>query len=328
MRKTAPSWCAGMEESSAASGESARPKCSPLAHLTSNSARFGVWEVAIFNPIARPREYVWNKQKRTSYSFQCVLVSTADPQQYMLGDSHGQGVTADKMQAMKLKFKEGLVFQMSKVVFATNCKQQYNSTPKTEVISMINTTWSPVLAGGGQPCMPEPAIPIAASLGIEREQVFDAMALVQEVSETMPGGKTASGQARSRCKVVLNDGSFSSGKHSEVLKSLDVDSAVLQSNGKVCHLPVTVFVDANSDGTEPELFHMLRAAASMKKAMAFFGIQGKQPESKEAKWAFTSSFGFHVVRASDTTRGQEMEEKAVEILQTEGEAVPVAGPPS
>ena len=34
------------------------PKCSPLSHLTTQSARFGVWEVAIFNPTAKKREYV------------------------------------------------------------------------------------------------------------------------------------------------------------------------------------------------------------------------------------------------------------------------------
>ena len=316
-----------MAEASPASVEPACRTFSPLAHLTNHSARFGLWEVAIFNPIARAREYVWNQQKRISYSFQCVLVSTTDPRQYMLGDSHGQGITADKFQSMKLKFKDGLVFHMSKVVFAANCKQQYNSTPKTEVISMLSTTWPPVLAGAGKPCMPEPAIPIAASMGIEREQLFDALALVQNVSETMRGGKTASGQARSRCTILLNDGSRSNAKDSAAAQSLDKDSPVLQSMGKVCHLPVTVFADTNSDGTEPQLFQILRLAVSNKTAMAFFGIQGKQPETKEAKWSFTSSFGFHVQRASDTKRGKELEDYADEILATEGEAVPVAMPP-
>ena len=35
---------------------SAGRKLSPLSHLTPQSARFGVWEVAIFNPSAEKRE--------------------------------------------------------------------------------------------------------------------------------------------------------------------------------------------------------------------------------------------------------------------------------
>ena len=80
------------------------PKLSPLSYLTTQSARFGVWEVAIFNPTARTREYIWNQEKRTSYSFQCMLVSTADPTQYVLGDSHGKGMNAVKLNGLKNKF--------------------------------------------------------------------------------------------------------------------------------------------------------------------------------------------------------------------------------
>ena len=55
------------------SGSAAQPpasdnarKFSPLAHLTAQSARFGLWEVAIYHPTARTREYLYNKDKRTS----------------------------------------------------------------------------------------------------------------------------------------------------------------------------------------------------------------------------------------------------------------------
>ena len=93
-------------------------------------------------------------------------------------------MSAEKLKQCVDRFKAGLVFRMSKVDFALNTKQQYNSAPKTEVVSMLTTTWSPVLPCGKTPIMPEPAIPIAASLGIKREQHFDALALVQNVSET------------------------------------------------------------------------------------------------------------------------------------------------
>ena len=115
-------------------------RISPLSYLTAQSARFGFWEVIIFNPTARAREYLWNQDRRTSYSFQSMLVSTADPTQYVLGDSHGKGMNTVKLNELKDKFKPGLVFHMSQVVFAENVKQQYNSAPKTEVVSMLHTT--------------------------------------------------------------------------------------------------------------------------------------------------------------------------------------------
>ena len=139
---------------------------------------------------------------------------------------------------------------------------------------MLNTTWSPVLASVGKPNMPEPAIPIVKSMNIEQEQLFDALAAVQKVSEALPGGKTPAGQQRIRCQVVLNDGS----EHEET--------------GKVCHLPVTIFADANMNGDETMLFQQLRNAAQSKTALAFFGIQGKKTTGDfgtPAGWSFQSS---------------------------------------
>ena len=280
--------------------------CSPLSHLTAQSSRFIVCEVVIFNPTARKREYMWNSQKRTAYNFQCMLVSTADPTQYMLGDAHGKGMTETKLNQLKDKFKNGLVLHMSKVAFAENTNQQYNSTPKTEVVSMLSTTWSPVLISAGKLKMPETAIPIAASMGIEREQSFDALALIQEVSDMNNGGNTQTGQARVRCQVLLNDGSLK------------------EDNSKVWHLPVTIFADATTNGQEPLLFQNLRQAAEQQIAMAFFGIQGKKSEANaiSGKWSFQSSFGFFCEKASNTTRGKALEDKATELFAAPAEAVP------
>ena len=46
------------------------PTLSPLAHLTKQSTRFGVWEVVVFRPESAVRSYVYDGKKRTSYSFQ------------------------------------------------------------------------------------------------------------------------------------------------------------------------------------------------------------------------------------------------------------------
>ena len=120
---------AAAAQASTSSADKSAAKLSPLSYLTGQSARFGLWEVTIFNPMGRIRSYLWNKEQRTSYSFQCMLVSTADPKQYVLGDSHGRGMNDKSLKMLKEKFKPGLVFHMSKVVFAENTKQQYNSAP-------------------------------------------------------------------------------------------------------------------------------------------------------------------------------------------------------
>ena len=162
---------------------------------------------------------------------------------------------------MKDKFTPGTVFRMSRVGFAQGVKKEYNSAPKTQVVSMLNTTWTAVLTSAGKPRMPEPPIPIVASMDIEAEQTFDALALIHDVSETAGGGQTQSGQKRMRCTVLLNDGSEK------------------ENSDKVCHLPVTIFADAKSNGEEPSLFQDLREAAKNSTAMAFFGIQGKKSTS-------------------------------------------------
>ena len=55
----------------------------------------------------------------------------------MLGDAHGKGMTETKLTQLKERFKPGLVFHMSKIEFASNVNRQYNSAPKSEVISML-----------------------------------------------------------------------------------------------------------------------------------------------------------------------------------------------
>ena len=295
-------------DSSDETGSVAKPatNVSPLAYLTKNSARFLVCEVLIYHPTARSREYMYQSQERTAHHFQCLLVSTSDPSQYMLGDAHGKGMTEAKLKQLKERFKPGLVFHMSKIEFASNVNRQYNSAPKSEVISMLNTTWSPVLVSVGKPNMPEPAIPIVKSIEIEQEQTFDALALVQKVSESFPGGKTSTGQHRLRCQVVLNDGS----KHDDT--------------EKVCHLPVTIFADGNMNGEEPMLFQKLRTAAQSKTAVAFFGIQGKKStgDNNPDGWSFQSSFDFFCTDASETKKGGELELTWQKVQDAEAETIP------
>ena len=281
---------------------------SPLAHLSAQSAAIGLWEVLIFAPETTEREYTYQGSKRTSYIFRCLLVSTKDPTQYVLGESRGKGMTPQVLGQMVERFKQGLVFQMTKPSFVSNVKQQYNSAPKSEVISMMHTTFTPVLCSAGKPTMPEPSIPISTCMSIDREQLFDVMGIVREVSELLPGGRTSSGQERVRCTCKIIDGSKMPG------------------TDQTCDLPITIFADkpSNSSVALPAMFQELKEAATNQWAVAIFGIQGKQStDNGKAAWSFTSSFTFSVVRASKTLKGTQLETEVKRLLEEQSASVPM-----
>ena len=132
----------------------------PLAHLTTQSAAFGEWEVLIYAPESAEREYMFQGKPRTSYTFRCLLVSTKEPTHYVLGESRGKAMNPQVLKDLMNKFRQGLVFHMTKPSFVSNVKQQYNSAPKCEVVVMMQTTFTPVLRRAGHPTMLEPSIPI------------------------------------------------------------------------------------------------------------------------------------------------------------------------
>ena len=291
----------------AAQDAAAETTMSPLAHLTSQSAAFGIWEVLIFVPDSAEREYIYQGKKRTSYNFRCLLVSTTEPTQYVLGESRGKGMNPQVLKDMVGRFKQGLVFHMTKPSFVSNVKQQYNSAPKSDVVSMMHTTFTPVLSSAGKPTMPEPSIPIATCMSINREQLFDIMGIVREVSELLPGGRTSSGQERVRCTCKIIDGSKMPG------------------TDRACDLPITIFADKLSDSNvaQPAVLRELQEAATNQWAVAFFGIQGKQTtDNGNAAWSFTSSFTFSVVRASQTLKGTRLETEVKKLLDEESASVP------
>ena len=98
--------------------------------------------------------------------------------------------------------------------------------------------------------MPEPAIPVAASMGIGLEQQFDALALIQEITAVANGGVTSTSQWRVRCTITLIDGSRK------------------EDNDKVCLLPVTIFANEGMGGQPQAFFQQLQLAASNKWALA------------------------------------------------------------
>ena len=136
----------------------------PLSHLNAQSARVGLWEVMIHNPKENSHTYLWDGQERKTHGFQCTLVSTQDPRQYILADSHGKGMTESITKALAAKFQPGLVFSMSKVVLYTKVAQ------KSATVCMRQTKFDPVLAIiAGKPDVPEPPVPSAASTCTETQ---------------------------------------------------------------------------------------------------------------------------------------------------------------
>ena len=68
---------------------------------------------------------------------------------------------------------------------------------------------------------------------------------------------------------------------------------------KDCLLSVTVFADGTMDVQQPRLFQELQMAAPNKLAVAVVGIQGKQSESYDGTWSFTTTVSVHCQRAHD-----------------------------
>ena len=83
-------------------------KLLPLSHLNAQSARVGLWEVMIWKPKDIMHSYFWEGKKKMSHGFQWALIATQDPSQYILADSHGQGMTEQKTKALLEKSSQDL----------------------------------------------------------------------------------------------------------------------------------------------------------------------------------------------------------------------------
>ena len=108
------------EKSGAPGDVTNQRKLLPLSHMNAQSARVGLWEVMIWKPKDTAHSYLCEGNEKTSHGFQCTLISTQDPSQYILADSHGQGMTEQKTKALLEKIKPGFVFTMSSVALVAN----------------------------------------------------------------------------------------------------------------------------------------------------------------------------------------------------------------
>ena len=86
----------------------------------------------------------------------------------------------------------------------------------------------------------------ADSMCIHRKQDFNAIALIQSVTETAPGGQTKDGQTRAHCTVSLVGGSTK------------------KEGDKIQLLPVTIFADQTSNEKQPPVLEKLHEALHKK----------------------------------------------------------------
>ena len=268
-----------------AGGSDAKPANTglPLAELNVRSAAFASWEVQVYNAKMRKYTYVWEGKQRQGANFTCMLVSTADPTQYCLGEAKpNKGGDQTPLQQAAAKFKDDLTFTLSKVALFKDAKKQYINTSVEHVIDLRATNASPVLQTASlRHCQPAPPNDVAQAVHITTGQQFDITAFIRSVSAVRAGGALG-GQPRVIADCELVDGS------------------TLES-GKMAILPLSVF--ANKSTQEPELFQHLRAAQSQRQPISFFKLNGCKDQVAHT-FIFSTSQDFHwtLARSAKATR--------------------------
>ena len=275
-------------------GSAQQPASLPLSEMNVRSAALGSWEVAVFGPKVRTYTYTWEGKPRTGATFGTMLVSVDDPMQYCCAEVKANPAKeAAVLNKAKEKFKEGLVFKLSKVSLASNVKKQYVNTPLQLVVNLRNTDSTSLLkvlkASAAQPAPPNS---VADCIGILSNQQFDVTALIKHVSEIRSGG-SYNGQPRSVIDVHLMDGSMMVGTQ------------------KMAELPVAVFADKPSS-VEPTLFTELRKMATDKKPVSFFKLHGDR-DPKTDTFSFTTSQDFLWIEAQ-SAKGEQLKADADSIL--------------
>ena len=93
--------------------------------------------------------------------FRCMLVSTTKPHAYCVGEVRaGKARPRAREEALE-KFKEGLIFLISKVALGKEGKKQYMHAPHKVVIDLGSTRAVPVMARPGAQLVPAPETTVA-----------------------------------------------------------------------------------------------------------------------------------------------------------------------
>ena len=87
------------------------------------SAQCATWDVGVYRPGIE--QYTNPTSGNPGATFRCMLVSLPDPTSYVAGEVNIPGADNQKIQAATNKYKDELLFNISKVLLKPNSKQQY-----------------------------------------------------------------------------------------------------------------------------------------------------------------------------------------------------------
>ena len=261
-------------EQGAAEASALQPGVVELHELQPRSAPFGTWEVAVYHPEIYEYSYSWNGKTLQQRVFRCMLVSTTKPHAYCVGEVRGGKARPQAREEALEKFKEGLIFRISKVALGKEGKKQYMHAPHKVVVDLGSTRAVPVMPRPGAQLVPAPETTVAECAGFTMDQQFDITALIKDISAPRPGGM-AQGGPRVVSDVTLVDGT---GENDGVGQPV--------ARGMI----VTVFASAPDGGS---LFKMLRQAHADGSAVTLFRVGGRGTEDQ--RYVFQSTRDFFAV---------------------------------
>ena len=174
-------------ESQSGSGAAAqRADTQALAELNQRSAGLGQWDVSVYNPAKHEWKYTpkGTGQAKTGAAFRCILVSLLDHSQYVSAHLVMRSDNMVPLQQAGAKFKAGLKFRISKVVFDSLSKQEFLRTPLKHRVDLAKTKTDPLMQlKQGEMVQPAPAMNIKDCKTLQQTQRFDVTALMDAMSE-------------------------------------------------------------------------------------------------------------------------------------------------
>ena len=282
----------------------------PLQHLTEQSAGVGSWMLKL---VGEPRdtEYTWSKAGKSGKGrkLEYILVSE-DQSQYCEGLYRRIGKepqATQNFQQMKMKFKQGTVWKISKVSFV-NQNPKYLGCSCKFIIDMNTSTFQPVLENTVKmPTQPTPPEDLATLLSCPQGQIVDVIALVTHVSQ--PVRKTTPYGERNLVDVTIMD---DSGTH----------------GAAECKFPA--WFPTTLTGTECAQLATLSEAVAKRVPVAFFNlfvqkeVGAAENGGKETKTTLKTSrekFYFQICECG--TRAERLKNNAVAITATDSDQITV-----
>ena len=274
----------------ASAGQPAYPEeFLPLSQLTSRSARMGKWQLGVFHAWEDIYEYEWEGEPRQVCCLKALLVDIQEQTMYCHAEFKKTKKNEKSYLAAKEKYTEGKVFAFEKAGFVDSVKAQYQTATKREVINLASTAANPILGSttdakdskdgaaetsAAQPC---PIGSVADKVELGKNQHFDLIALVKEVSALRPTNKTA----RKVFDVVLIDGSLN------------------PETGKMQTMKVALFAE---EPKATEYHALAEKCMNNNLPVTFLNLQGSKEDDK---FVFSSARkGMHMFEASQTPRAR------------------------